>query len=602
MQSEISGFYPMPSTSSTQNHDHPSTVLSSISEYDAEILQNDAFILSLMTANAGLKVRRNDLLLVNRLPNEVLGKIFLYCTHGWPLLATRNPWVLDIAPAWIQLTYVCSRWRQVALGYSELWCNIQAGIVSPWIERFMERAFPRLVNVELVVLNPNQMETPTIISHISRIRRLNLEGLLDSLQSFFRELTRPIPSLELLSISGRPDGYPRPDALVPTVIASCLSTLDLGDHCWIEDNSTSLPSLQHLSVYDVSLTQLHRLLQRTPQLLSIDIQCLKIRASDVEAKATSLSHLQSLHAANVDIDHGVSAHHIPSWSLNLPELKDFQAHLLSSILLCQLFPHFGFPSLSSLHLTVTHDLAVPDISETALDRTITDLIAPLQHVNNILHSILSFTIDLPKQTPSGYKILQCFAWSEADRGTSKLPFEFYFDSMACDPVAFPVWIGYQWPGRGEFVASHGLRIFQKLSEHLVLDDVQTLTLSICGRAPLPQWLSALSAFRRVERVTMRDCQDMLTIIEALTLPGGADAASAGAFLFPALTRLVIESLTKYTIDPVDKVVPSALLSLMVARETLNLPLEWVEFRSFDGTWCRSRGGCIHEVEIEPNTD
>ena len=599
MQSEISGFYPMPSTSSTQNHDHPSTVLSSVSEYDAEILQNDALILSLATANARLKVRRNDLLLVNRLPNEVLGKIFLYCTDGWPLLATRNPWILDIAPAWIQLTYVCSRWRQIALGYSELWCNIQAGIVSPWIERFIERAFPRLVNVDLEVLNARPMETDTIISHISRIRQLNAEGYVDAVAFFLSKLTRPTPSLESLSISGRPDGYPRTDALVPTFIASCLSTLDLGDHCWIEDNSTSLPSLQHLFVYDVSLTQLHRLLQRTPQLLSIDIQCLKIRASDVEAKATSLSHLQSLHAAHVDISHDVSAHHIPTWSLSLPELKDFQAHLKNSILLRQLFPHFDFPSLSSLHLTVTHDLAVPDISETALDRTITDLIAPLQHVNNILHSILSFTIDLPMQS-AGYRILQCFAWSEAQRGTSKLPFEFYFDSMACDPVDFPVWIGYQWPERDGSVTSHGLRIFQKLSEHLVLDGVQTLTLSIRGRAPLPQWLSALSAFRRAERVTMRDCDDMLTIIAALTPPEGADAASVGTFLFPALTRLVIESRTMNRVD--DKVVPSALSSLMVARETLNLPLEWVEFRAFDRTWCRSRGGCIHEVEIELNTD
>ena len=238
MQSEISGFYPMPSTSSTQNHDHPSTVLSSVSEYDAEILQNDALILSLATANAGLKVRRNDLLLVNRLPNEVLGKIFLYCTDGWPLLATRNPWILDIAPAWIQLTYVCSRWRQIALGYSELWCNIQAGIVSPWIERFIERAFPRLVNVDLEVLNARPMETDTIISHISRIRQLNAEGYVDAVAFFLSKLTRPTPSLESLSISGRPDGYPRTDALVPTFIASCLSTLDLGDQCWIEDNST----------------------------------------------------------------------------------------------------------------------------------------------------------------------------------------------------------------------------------------------------------------------------------------------------------------------------------------------------------------------------
>ncbi|ETW83634.1 hypothetical protein HETIRDRAFT_312301, partial [Heterobasidion irregulare TC 32-1] len=74
----------------------------------------------------------NEALPIFRFPNEILQIIFGICHDGWesPLLRL---------PSWLSITYVCSRWRAVALGYSRLWSTISLS-TPEWVQLCIARS------------------------------------------------------------------------------------------------------------------------------------------------------------------------------------------------------------------------------------------------------------------------------------------------------------------------------------------------------------------------------------------------------------------------------------------------------------------------------
>ncbi|TFK23072.1 hypothetical protein FA15DRAFT_643249, partial [Coprinopsis marcescibilis] len=80
---------------------------------------------------ADLSRRRNELQLVSKLPNEILSRIFLLHVYGRDAGDPRKG-------ARKSLT-VSHRWRQVVLGYGQLWSDIYS-TVSPWAELELERS------------------------------------------------------------------------------------------------------------------------------------------------------------------------------------------------------------------------------------------------------------------------------------------------------------------------------------------------------------------------------------------------------------------------------------------------------------------------------
>jgi len=68
------------------------------------------------------KRQHNSQLPVSRIPNEVLARIFHFLVPGEMIAREYLPnWNHKIR---LSITHVCHRWREVALGFSLLWCDI----------------------------------------------------------------------------------------------------------------------------------------------------------------------------------------------------------------------------------------------------------------------------------------------------------------------------------------------------------------------------------------------------------------------------------------------------------------------------------------------
>ncbi|KAH6917640.1 hypothetical protein BKA70DRAFT_1487733 [Coprinopsis sp. MPI-PUGE-AT-0042] len=96
----------------------------------------DKRIKSLQKKIRQLNNDRNTIVPISRLPVEVLSEIFLF-------LAALIPYEEDAKkrPGWIAITYVCQRWRSVALGCPHLWSSISfTHLCDSWVLASFERA------------------------------------------------------------------------------------------------------------------------------------------------------------------------------------------------------------------------------------------------------------------------------------------------------------------------------------------------------------------------------------------------------------------------------------------------------------------------------
>ena len=147
---------------------------------------------------------------IHNLPVELLELILFHCipqartTH---LTAyKRGP----CSPIWVNVTYVCHFWRQVALRYPHLWTHITTDLSLQWIIAFLDRSrsAPLVVEVDTGRITLGVYETH-LSAHTFRMRELYLgsqsftggdPGYLDSLRS-------PAPLLETLIIDMGPCGH-----------------------------------------------------------------------------------------------------------------------------------------------------------------------------------------------------------------------------------------------------------------------------------------------------------------------------------------------------------------------------------------------------------
>ncbi|KAH9954239.1 hypothetical protein BC827DRAFT_1243893 [Russula dissimulans] len=135
------------------------------------------------------------------LPVEILHTIFLFVTQD---SYGCNPIRVEIGPRyppiWITITYVCHRWRVVALDFRKLWSTITPDLSPKWLAAFLNRSSytpkhvcllvgpspkkprkrkrsstrRRPVKRPLITL-PNEV-TEEVLSHVSRIESLHLKG------------------------------------------------------------------------------------------------------------------------------------------------------------------------------------------------------------------------------------------------------------------------------------------------------------------------------------------------------------------------------------------------------------------------------------------
>ncbi|KAA1477799.1 hypothetical protein DENSPDRAFT_845010 [Dentipellis sp. KUC8613] len=117
--------------------------------------------------------------MTDRLPPEILERVFLHCVadtpvaiadvrdHRWCFAGTK-------VPDWIRITYVCRRWRRIAIGYPMLWTHVMGLLSMKWISTFFQRSepFPLDIDIELESWVEDKNLLRLLQGELHRIRQL----------------------------------------------------------------------------------------------------------------------------------------------------------------------------------------------------------------------------------------------------------------------------------------------------------------------------------------------------------------------------------------------------------------------------------------------
>ena len=477
----------------------------------------------------------NEALPISRLPNEILENIFDICRDVWESRRLR------LQP-WISITYVCSRWRGVALGYSRLWSTISLG-TPEWAKLCIARS-PSECCLDIRILIRSDLVGQEIISsQIGRIRVLELIGDAFDLLVFFKFLVDPAPVLRKIAITTTFDT--RPNVVIPPLLlknAPSLVELLLDGSVRVHDE---LASLRHLRANDYqNFVTVLRILRRCPHLRSADIQ--KVSAPlgswDGTIAPVNIPYLQVLR-----VGFRASRYNRNNWD---------GSRFLSIL---------HTPSLVCLHLLV--------------DITVVDTVAGLACITAGMSKSLQQSDKLPRSNHSialysdhqsdttTTQILQYLAWPEPKR-RANLPL-----ALVSSSIDSPLSFSYQWS-------------YTKLTFNDLLDtmtstiymyhapkDVHTLTLRIAHQVSKFTWLSTFQRFTHVEDVVIIiGCHSLTSFIEAATPSGRAD--SFAEFIFPRLRTLVMKI---RNIPTKTRKMTRALLTFVKKRGLANMQVEQLDF-------------------------
>ncbi|KDQ13429.1 hypothetical protein BOTBODRAFT_55978 [Botryobasidium botryosum FD-172 SS1] len=169
-------------------------------EMEAVELALRAFQACTMQTLARLRTRQNELVPVHRLPNELLGAIFV--------LAGSTSFQVSGWPASFSISQVCKLWRQVALNTPRLWMNIDVSAGDELASIYVERSgtAPLNLSVNFGVLPSQDDKTREIYwsRYADRWSRLSIQNpspITTSQDCALRWLTHSAPILEALEIS-----------------------------------------------------------------------------------------------------------------------------------------------------------------------------------------------------------------------------------------------------------------------------------------------------------------------------------------------------------------------------------------------------------------
>ncbi|TFY72394.1 hypothetical protein EVG20_g633 [Dentipellis fragilis] len=173
-----------------------------------------------------LRTRFNATAHVNRLPPEILARIFDLVQDIYPLRVQKHGERKGAYVGWLRVTYVCRQWRFAALNHSNLWSNVDLGMDSQWPGEFLRRAqsAPILFKYNMYACNRSAKRSMADVAdivknHLYHIQELHL--LADMKDSQF--LTGEAPVLERVVLLDQPPNRKYTGQLLslPTNLFSC---------------------------------------------------------------------------------------------------------------------------------------------------------------------------------------------------------------------------------------------------------------------------------------------------------------------------------------------------------------------------------------------
>ncbi|KAI0056741.1 hypothetical protein BV25DRAFT_1547648 [Artomyces pyxidatus] len=127
-------------------------------------------------------------LAVSRLPPEILCQIFLCYRSLEPSQFTirvngeasiggeQSSSHGDEERGWINITYICSRWREIAIGYPALWDCVGPFIPAQWQDEILRRSSQHPLSITLEVNRLDRTELNGLIDKaLPRLRHLSLD-------------------------------------------------------------------------------------------------------------------------------------------------------------------------------------------------------------------------------------------------------------------------------------------------------------------------------------------------------------------------------------------------------------------------------------------
>ncbi|KAI0317232.1 hypothetical protein OF83DRAFT_1083745 [Amylostereum chailletii] len=157
---------------------------------------------------------------------ELLAHIFSFCAldAASPPSSRRPSSLPESKLAWVVVTHICRRWRQVALDYPLLWSNIVFDLGPSWAIEMLARARNSGVVFDLrlpyITAKEGRWARNLLVAHLHHTTTVTLRGSASEVDAVAELLSTPAPALEELRIE--PDHYvfgEIPMALPPTLFA-----------------------------------------------------------------------------------------------------------------------------------------------------------------------------------------------------------------------------------------------------------------------------------------------------------------------------------------------------------------------------------------------
>ena len=492
-----------------------------------------------------LKLRRNTLAPISRLPPETIAIIFSFLSLPREYLRLLTGDKQDIL-SWLRVSHVCHRWREIALDQPRFWSRIDFTTLTPaGATEVLSRSKMAPLELEAnlsssgVNWGGNRVDAfgNQLSSHISHISRLNITADFSDLQTIIEQLESPAPVLEWLSFvvddecNLRRMGIPS-NAIIPRDLfdgtTPRLSRLQL-DHCDISWTSPLFNSLRILEIQKLSQPMrpsLDEWLDAMEQMSQLETLIVNHATPRAPTFSTSLSG--------------------PTRVITHPSLT--QLNLAASASDCTLaLAHLILPALIRIRVDVTSELATAD-----------DVRALIPYFSRNAHGPQDAE-PLQSILISGEPSLtEIVLWTAAGA-----------DMEVQNPVSL---ISATLSARAIFTASGQMwfetdvEILDATLAALPLYSLKTLTAQNSSRIPEWFWLTHTPRWSMLEHVRL-----VGTVTKSLATVLTKDAPPEGPLL-PSLTKLSLFN-TLHIDDA------SPMLDMLTGRVEQGVPLEALDLRA-----------------------
>ncbi|KAG6373825.1 hypothetical protein JVT61DRAFT_5972 [Boletus reticuloceps] len=229
---------------SGRRHSTPSTPTYDVLTITPPLIENQAIGQQLILPN--LYTQRSSFNPTLKLPNETLQDIFIHYARDYYNEESES-WYDLAPPEWINVSYVCRRWRDVALNCPTLWTYLST-MPQRWTKEFLARSKQAPLKIRITIADGRWMNSTIekVMDHVERIQELHLGFPVVYPHTILSKFSSHAPRLQYLNIS-MVGALPQQSFVFFDGNTPALRTLDLSN-CPMELSCLNLSALKTLNL------------------------------------------------------------------------------------------------------------------------------------------------------------------------------------------------------------------------------------------------------------------------------------------------------------------------------------------------------------------